>query len=58
MPPLPDPRILVTGALGCIGAWAIRHLLDDGVDFVATDLGTDPVRPRLLLSEEEVAGIT
>ncbi len=58
MPPLPDPRILVTGALGCIGTWAIRHLLDDGVDFVATDLGTDPVRPRLLLSEEEVAGIT
>ena len=50
-------RILITGSMGCIGAWVIRHLLDQGIDFVATDLSDDPVRPRLLMSEHEIAGI-
>lgn len=50
-------KILLTGALGCIGAWAVRHMLEDGLDFVATDLGTDPVRPRLLLSAAEIAAV-
>ncbi len=37
-----DPeRFLVTGAAGCIGAWAIRLLLDDGVDVVASDVSED-----------------
>lgn len=49
---------LVTGALGCIGAWTLRNLLDRDMHVVATDLGTDPVRPRLLLSDEELAQIT
>lgn len=50
-------KILITGALGCIGSWVVRHLLDDGTDFVATDLSTDPVRPRLLLSDKEIASV-
>ncbi len=54
---MPAEKILVTGALGCIGSWVVRHLVDDGIDFVATDLGTDPVRPRLLLSDAEVAAV-
>ena len=49
-------KFLITGSMGCIGAWVIRHLIDEGADFVATDLSTDPVRPRLLLSEDEVRG--
>lgn len=47
-------RFMVTGAMGCIGAWVLRNLVDEGVDVVATDLATDPVRPGLLLSEEEL----
>ncbi len=48
---------LITGSLGCIGAWVLRVLLDEGVQVVATDLAADPVRPRLLLSEEELQAI-
>jgi nucleoside-diphosphate-sugar epimerase len=42
-----DERFLVTGAAGCIGAWAVRVLLDDGVSVVASDLSEDPRRLRL-----------
>lgn len=52
-----DEVVLVTGSMGCIGAWVLRHLVDQGSKFVATDLGDDPVRPRLLLSEDEIADI-
>ncbi len=43
--------------MGCIGAWVLRRLLDRGDSVVATDLSADPVRPRLLLSEDEIARI-
>jgi nucleoside-diphosphate-sugar epimerase len=46
-------RFLVTGALGCIGAWAVKRLADAGVDVVATDLSTDTHRWRLLDPELE-----
>src|SRR6266542_4437961 len=39
--PATAERFLVTGAGGCIGAWAVRLLLDEGVPVVATDLSTD-----------------
>ncbi|MEO0945813.1 MAG: NAD(P)-dependent oxidoreductase [Pseudomonadota bacterium] len=52
-----DKTFLVTGAMGCIGAWVLRHLLDRGQRVVASDLGTEPVRPRLLMSEDELANI-
>ncbi len=38
-------RVLVTGAAGCLGAWVIRHLLEDGLEPVAFDLA--PVSARL-----------
>ncbi|NNL19119.1 MAG: NAD(P)-dependent oxidoreductase [Boseongicola sp.] len=49
---------LVTGAMGCIGSWVLRHLTDQGAHIVATDLQDDPVRARLLLSDAEIADIT
>jgi len=41
-------RFLVTGAAGCIGAWAVRLLLDEGVPVVATDLSEDLRRFELI----------
>ena len=41
-------RFLVTGALGCIGSWVVRQLHEAGADVVATDLGDDRRRWRLL----------
>ncbi len=54
---MPDEVFMVTGAFGCIGAWVLRTLVDEGTAVVATDLAGDPVRPRLLLSEAEMARI-
>lgn len=47
-------KFMITGSMGCIGAWVLRNLVDEGVEVVATDLSTEPVRPRLLLSDEEL----
>ena len=49
---------MLTGSMGCIGAWTLRNLVREGVRVVATDLATDPVRPRQVMSEEEVAQVT
>ena len=49
---------MLTGSMGCIGAWTLRNLVREGVRVVATDLATDPVRPRQVMSAEEVAQIT
>ncbi len=41
-------RFLVTGALGCIGAWTVKLLADEGTAVVAADLARDAARWRLL----------
>jgi nucleoside-diphosphate-sugar epimerase len=46
-------RFLVTGAYGCIGAWTLRQLVREGVDVVASDVGTDDRRVAALLSPDE-----
>ena len=43
-------QTLVTGALGCVGAWTVKALLDDGEEPVGYDLGGDDARLRLILS--------
>jgi UDP-glucuronate 4-epimerase len=50
-------RTLVTGALGCIGAWTIRALLDDGEEVVGYDLGGSPHRLALTTTPEELAQV-
>lgn len=51
-------RFLVTGALGCVGAWTCRALVRDGVPVVAFDLGTDLRRLELVMTPEELAQVT
>lgn len=49
---------LVTGALGCIGAWTIYHLLKQGERVVSFDLLDRGHRLDLLLTPEEQSAIT
>jgi UDP-glucuronate 4-epimerase len=56
MRPLPE-RWLVTGALGCIGAWTIRTLVRDGEDVVGYDLGEDTHRLQLVMSPDELEAV-
>lgn len=49
---------LVTGGMGCLGAWTLYHLLKQGQKAVSFDLSKHRQRLELLLSEEEQAAIT
>ena len=51
-------RVLVTGALGCVGAWAVKAALEDGHDAVGYDLGDSRHRLDPILSEEERGRLT
>jgi nucleoside-diphosphate-sugar epimerase len=50
-------RWLVTGALGCIGAWTTITLVREGAAVVAFDLGDDLRRLRLIGTPQEIDGI-
>jgi UDP-glucuronate 4-epimerase len=52
-----EERFLVTGALGCIGAWILRTLLREGIPAVGFDLGTNPARLALILEPDELARV-
>ncbi|HEX6143517.1 MAG TPA: NAD(P)-dependent oxidoreductase [Geminicoccaceae bacterium] len=52
-----DGPVLITGAGGCIGSWALALLSRAGVPAVAFDLTDDRRRPQLLLDREAVQGI-
>jgi UDP-glucuronate 4-epimerase len=51
-------RFLVTGALGCIGAWSCAQLVREGTPVVAYDLGADTGRLELIMSPEELGRLT
>lgn len=51
-------RFLVTGALGCIGAWTVRALVSEGVPVVAFDLGRDRRRLAQIMTADELAAVT
>jgi len=42
-------RFLVTGAFGCIGAWTVKRLVDEGVPVVTYDLPGEPRRLQLIM---------
>ena len=49
---------LVTGAMGCIGAWVLKHLVARGQRAVAFDLSTDRHRLDWVMTPTEQAAIT
>lgn len=49
---------LVTGGMGCIGAWTLYHLVKGGNTAVSFDLSNNKHRLNLLLSPEEQRAIT
>ncbi len=51
-------RVLVTGALGCIGAWTLYHLIQQGRQAISFDISDDRHRLALLMSHKEQAAIT
>jgi UDP-glucuronate 4-epimerase len=48
---------LVTGALGCLGAWTVATLAREDAAVVGLDLGTDHRRLRLIATPEELAPV-
>mgnify|MGYP005837373027 FL=1 len=55
---MPNDHFLITGALGCIGAWTVRNLVREGTPVVVFDLASDPRRLRLIMTDEELARVT
>lgn len=53
-----EKTYLVTGAMGCIGAWTLYHLLDREENVVSFDISDNRSRLGLMLSPEEQANIT
>lgn len=49
---------LVTGSMGCIGAWVLMHLIQAGKSVISFDLSQNHSRLDLLLSPDEQAAIT
>ena len=50
-------RWLITGALGCVGAWCCRQLVREGHAVVGLDLGSDRRHAQLVMSGEELAAV-
>ncbi len=51
-------RFLVTGAAGCLGAWAVARLVREGTPVVAFDASADTYRLRYLLGDHELEKVT
>jgi UDP-glucuronate 4-epimerase len=52
-----DDRFLVTGALGCIGAWVVRVLRQEGIPTTILDLAGDSHRLKLIMTPEEIGAV-
>ena len=53
-----EPTYLVTGAMGCIGAWTLYHLVQQGQRAISYDISSDRHRLDLLLSPEQQQALT
>lgn len=51
-------RFLVTGALGCIGAWVVKTLVDEGATVVTFDKGGETKRLQLVMGADGPSRVT
>ena len=51
-------RFLVTGALGCIGAWTVREIVREGLPVVGFDIGQNARRLSQVLVPDDLARVT
>jgi nucleoside-diphosphate-sugar epimerase len=52
-----EERFLLTGAMGCIGAWVVRTLVREGVPVTVFDVASNPHRLKLIMSPEEFENV-
>jgi nucleoside-diphosphate-sugar epimerase len=52
-----NERFFVTGALGCLGAWVVRNLVQEQVPVTIYDLGSNLSRLQLIMTDAEIARI-
>jgi nucleoside-diphosphate-sugar epimerase len=50
-------KFFVTGALGCLGAWVVRNLVQDNTPVTVYDLGNNQSRLQLIMSDEELSRV-
>lgn len=50
-------KVLITGAQGCIGAWIVKALLEQGLEVIAFDLEATPTRLSLIAAPEQIARV-
>ena len=52
-----NEHFFVTGAMGCIGAWVVRNLVQSGAAVTVFDLSTNQHRPKLIMTAKELANV-
>ena len=52
-----NEHFFVTGAMGCIGAWVVRNLVQSGAGVTVFDLSSDQHRPKLVMTEKELTNV-
>jgi UDP-glucuronate 4-epimerase len=50
-------RFLVTGAMGCIGAWVVRVLVREGISTTVLDIAGNPHRLKLIMNDDELSRV-
>ena len=51
-------HFFVTGAMGCIGAWVVRNLVQDNAQVTVFDLSKDRRRLELIMTADELSRVT
>ena len=51
-------HFFVTGAMGCIGAWVVRNLVQENSSVTVFDLSTDRHRLELIMTADELARVS
>ena len=51
-------HFFVTGAMGCIGAWVVRNLIQDNTQVTVFDLSKDRHRLELIMTPDELSHVT